>query len=522
MNVSPPRSALGIYLSNATSSVVTRVLQAVVLLWVNQHLLRRIDPSEYALFPLVVSLIFFAELLKNMVASGIGRFLVEADARNDTNRMVQIVSSMAPVAALSSLVIFAVGGWTISNLGSLLAISGALLPQAKMMLLLLVITICVDVAAAPFSEGAYVRQRFVALNALELSCEVLRAGLLLALILGVSASVLWMVVASAASSVVNAIGRVVLTRRWVPAIRWERGAFAWPVARQILGFSAWTGVQGITGMVSSMAPALLLNRFSSPLALAAFHLGRLPEMHVRSLAAVVSNPARPALTKLYAQGESDALRILYYRGGRYFLWLTLLPVVPLIAFAPEVIRLYAGDRYESAVGVMIALLGAYPFLWASAMFFQIAHAMGRIRAYYVCDTVVQIVTLGAMFVTVGVLKWGAFGAALAIGGVGALLHVCLIWPMGLRLVKGVWPTFLRESVLRGCVPAAVSLLAAMPLRAAMELDTWWSVGLASAVVCVVYFGVVIACCMDEYDRSLISRLICRLRRGGMPVSTVRA
>lgn len=522
MSARPPRSALGVYLGNATSCVVTRVLQAIVLLWVNQYLLKRIDPSEYALFPLVVSLIFFAELLKNMVASGIGRFLVEADARNDTKRMVQIVSSMAPVAVLSSIVIFVVGSWVVTNLGSLLAISGTLLPQAKVMLLLLVATICIDVAASPFSEGAYVRQRFVALNALELSCEVLRAGLLLALILGVSANVLWLVVASTVSSVVNVIGRVVLTRRWVPAIRCERGAFVWPVARQILGFSAWTGVQGITGMVTSMAPALLLNRFSNPLALAAFHVGRLPEMHVRSLAAVVSNPARPALTKLYAQGETDALRILYYRGGRYFLWLTLLPVVPLIAFAPEVIRLYAGDRYDSAVGVMVALLGAYPFLWASAMFFQIAHAMGKIRAYYVCDTVIQIVTLGAMFVTVGVLKWGAFGAAISIGGVGALFHVCLVWPMGLRLVQGVWSTFMRETVLRGCVPAAAALITAMPLRAVMELDSWWSVGLASAVSCAVYFGVVIACCMDEFDRSLVSRLICRLRGGGLPVSTVQA
>ena len=49
---------------NSVSSVISIGLQITFLVWVNRYLLQRIEPAEYAIFPLIMSLVVFADLFK--------------------------------------------------------------------------------------------------------------------------------------------------------------------------------------------------------------------------------------------------------------------------------------------------------------------------------------------------------------------------------------------------------------------------------------------------------------------------
>jgi O-antigen/teichoic acid export membrane protein len=503
-------NTVGLYATNAVSSVLTRLLQLTVFVWVNQYLLRRIAPEEYSLFPVVVSLMFFADIFKNIITGGIGRFLVEADSCDDETGVTRIVSSMFPVVLCAAACFAIVGVIVAWQIGNLLNIGLAYLPQARLMLLLLVILLCLSVAASPFSEGAYIRQRFVTLNLIELTTEAFRITVLLVLLLTVSTKVMWLVVASTCAGIVNLFLRVLLTRRWMPAIRFRKDLFCTATARKLIRFGAWTSIQGITGLASSTAPTLLLNRFASALDVASFHLGRLPEIQIRGLAAVAAGPALPALTRIYAIGGEGSLNDLYYRGGRYFLWVTLLLVAPLLVFAKQIIHLYAGENYAPAAAVMVALFAVYPFHWASAMFFQVAHATARIGAYYICDVVVQACTLLALFYAVR-QGFGAPGAGLAIALVGGSLHLLLIWPMGLRLVNGSWKQFILQTIIPGVVPFLSALLACHAFLAFVDLNSWSMIVLGSGMAAVVYCAALGVFCLDSEDRSLLARATARLR-----------
>jgi hypothetical protein len=185
-----------LYLTNAASSVATRMLQVTVLVWVNHYLLRRIEPDEYSIFPVMLSLMFFADVFKHMVTGGIGRFIVEADSRGDDAGVTRVVSSISPIVLTTALVFAVVGGIAVWQLDHLLNIKSAYLPQARVMLVLLTISLCLNVTAAPFSDGLYVRQRFVSLNLIDLGTEALRIAILLSLLFGVSTKVMWLVLAS--------------------------------------------------------------------------------------------------------------------------------------------------------------------------------------------------------------------------------------------------------------------------------------------------------------------------------------
>jgi hypothetical protein len=160
---------------------------------------------------------------------------------------------------------------------------------------------------------------------------------------------------------------------------------------------------------------------------------------------------------------------------------------------------------------MIALLGVYPFLWASAMFFQVAHAIGKIGAYYICDIVIQSVTLLVLFYAVANRGLGAPGAAMSIALVGGILHVFLIWPMGLRLVKGQWNLFLRQTFVPGVLPFAWACVACYVFSRVFETRSWPMIALACAVAALVYLLVLLRFCLDGVDRDLFARFTGRLR-----------
>jgi O-antigen/teichoic acid export membrane protein len=497
---------------NTASSVTTRLLQLTVLVWVNQYLLRHVETAEYALMPLVLSLLVFGEIFRTVFTGGLGRFIVEADARSDDAGVTRVVSSMMPALVAGAgllLLATAAAAWQMERL---LGLETAHAGLARLMLLLLMGTLCLDLVTSPFSQGLYVRQRFMMLNGIELAGEALRAGLVCALLLGVHPTVLWLAVGSATASVLTLVCRIVLTRRLVPAIRWRVREFHAPTARRLLGFGAWTSVHGLANLVATAAPALLLNRAASPLHVAAFHLGRLPDLQLRRLAAAAAVPMQPALTSLQAVRGEESLHELYYRGGRYHLWIILLAAAPLAVFAVPLMRLYAGETYTLAAYVLIPLVAVYPFSWASAMFYRIAHAVGRVGAYYSCDLVVQLVTLGALAYAVLAAGWGAAGAAAAMAAANGAMHVLLVWPLGLRLVRGSWRRFWRQTLWPGLLPCAGAVAAAGAFHLWRPVQTWTDIGLGTGLATAVYLTLLFGCCLDAVDRELVQRVLRRRRR----------
>ena len=84
-------------LINSASSLVTRVLNISVLIWLQQYLLKRITPEEYSLLPVIYSVMMFAPLITTILTGGLGRYIVVAYAKHDDNRVTQIVSTMFPI-----------------------------------------------------------------------------------------------------------------------------------------------------------------------------------------------------------------------------------------------------------------------------------------------------------------------------------------------------------------------------------------------------------------------------------------
>ena len=78
-------------LVNSACTVGTRPISITVLFWMHQYLLLRISPSEYALYPVIASVMAFTPILSAVLTGGVARHIIAAYTQGDEWRVTQIV-----------------------------------------------------------------------------------------------------------------------------------------------------------------------------------------------------------------------------------------------------------------------------------------------------------------------------------------------------------------------------------------------------------------------------------------------
>jgi hypothetical protein len=174
--------------------------------------------------------------------------------------------------------------------------------------------------------------------------------------------------------------------------------------------------------------------------------------------------------------------------------------------------LYAGDGFELAGTVLAISLVGYPAIWASAMYYRVAYAIGRIVQYNITALILSISMAGCTYYLIAIEEMGAPGAALGIAVPNVVIHLFLIWPMGIRSVGGTWAKFFRQAVIPGCAPFLAAIGACLAFGELLFTPDWTSMMLASAVSAITYVSVLLACCLAAEDKDLLRRAFAKLRR----------
>lgn len=443
-------------LLNSASGVVVRVLSITVLVWLQQFLLKRISTDEYSLYPILVSMMLFLPLVTMVLTSGIGRFVVEAYARGDEERITEITSTMFFILLCFCIPMLLLGMLLAWNIGDVLTINPAYLTDARIMTALMIGAFVLSTVFMPFTTGFYVRQKFIHLNLLNFSRELLRIAILFLLLFGVSTRVFWLAVASFASNIIGLGVMVVLSRKFLPSLRFKRCRVNIPSAKSLLSFGGWSLVTQISAMIRMNADPIILNKLATSLDVTCFHLGSLASKEIQRFTSIVLNPMNPQLVALHAANRKDALRGAFLRGNRFALWGALFLAVPLVVFSHELITLWVGGEFALAAQVAVLLLTTFPVLYTNLITGPLAGAMNNLRPLAIRILLIQLVNLALTIYLVGFRNMGALGSALSTWLTSIVLTPLLTFRIGFRLADVRFSRWFRETVIPGLLPALVA------------------------------------------------------------------
>jgi O-antigen/teichoic acid export membrane protein len=499
-------------LTNSLAATIGRVVNAAVMIWLAQYLLRRLPASEYSLIPIVMGIMTLLPIFTSVLREGLGRYVSEALARSDHQRITEITSTMLVVTVGGGLLLAGAGWGLAETLNHWLRIDPAMVPDARLMVGLAVSMAGFQLAVAPFNVGLQVRQQFIQQSLLRSGETFLRAGLLLVLILGVSQRALWVIVAMITSQTLLAIATAAFSCRTLTSLRFRPTAFHKQLIPEITGFGLWTSVGQMASAIRNSANPLILNQWAGPFAVNAFHVGAMLERQFRMLAQNMLAPALPGLTALHTEGQTGRLRRAYLRGGRLMLWMVLAVSTPLIVYRHELVALYLGPAYEDypqAATVLMLLLLAFALQSSNSLLDRIARATARVRELTPRILAIQLANVSLVLVLIAGFGYGAVACAAVTLIVIAVALPTLLWPVAKRLTGVRRRTIARDVLLPGCIPALVAGAVGLLLKQVYAPHSWLMLGGMSAAVAGVY-GLVVLGLTNAAEREDLMRILRRL------------
>jgi O-antigen/teichoic acid export membrane protein len=500
---------------NSASGVAAYVLSLSVLVWLQQHLIRRIPNDEYAIYVLVMSVIvFIVPLLTTVLTSGLARYVVEACAKDDEQRVTQITSTMFVVLLGAGTAFLALGlvfAWYVDRL---LIIPEAYLWDARLMMALLVLGFAVSLPLMPFNVGMYVRQKFVLSNVINVASELFRIILLLILLLGVSTRVLWVVVASVTAQITTLVVNVLVSRRLVPSLRFRIAQVRWSLARPLVSFGSWNLVSSMANSLRNSSDPLILKWLAGPAAsfnITCFNLASMVSRQFESGVGLIIGPVQPPLTAMYVNRDEAGLQSAYLRVGRFALWLTFLIVIPIVVFSREIVSLYVGPEYADTAGVIALLIGCAPIWYGHVMLPMVCVAKAQLRPIAWRNLVIQCCNVVLTLYLVGVLQLGMWGSALGTAITNVIGVPVLMYPLAFRMT-GISPhVWFRQTVMPAVVPAFAAIAVCLMLNRFVGPASWPSLLACMAAGALSYVGAVALCGMQSQDRADVMRVFQRLR-----------
>jgi O-antigen/teichoic acid export membrane protein len=463
-----------------------------------------------------MSVMVFVVMVRSLLTGGTARFITEAYAKGDEEGVTRIASTMFPVYLASGLVILAAGLVFSWKIDAVLNISAEYLPQARLMMAILFLSFFVQLAFAPFRTGFFVRQRFVALNLIEVGTSLLRLALLLALLFGVSVRVLWVVVATESAHLIGITVQQIVSRRLVPALRFSLRAVRLSVGRSLVSFGGWVFLSQLANRIRTSADPIILNQLAAPLDVTTFYLGSLPQRQIDDGLVLITQPILPALTGMHALSQRRRLGRVFLRYNRILAWMVLLVTVPLMVYSREVIALYVGQRYLQAATVMVVLLVSSTTGLASSMLFKLAQATARMREFSWRYLAIHLLNLALTFYLVGALKMGAVGSALATLLAYLAGRPLLEFPLALRLAEVDARTWLRRTVIPAYGPALLAAAVWTGLKLLHPPGSWLELAGYVLIGWVAYGTVLLLLFLQEEDRQDLRALRARLHTRSHP------
>lgn len=473
-------------LINSASSAVVLVLNLTVLIWLQQYLLKRISPDEYALLPLVMAVMAFSPLLTMVLTGGLGRYITVAYARGDDDEITRICSTMFPLLLAGGGAFLAIGWFAAWHIDSLLEINPDYLGDARLMMALLVFSAAIRLPLAAFGSGFVVRQKLMLQDMIDVGCQLVRIALLFALLFGFGAKVMWVTVALVTSELLNLAISTPLSIRLVPAQRVRLKLFSSSLARELTGYGGWGVVNQLGEIFKQTMDPIILNRFSSSLDVSMYYLGGIVPRQLRLMMGPLTRPFIPVLAAFHATGDISRLRNTYLRTARYQAWVSILVAIPAGVFGNELMLLYVGDRYATA-GLVLALLLLVGVLNSfNALGVAVAAAIGEMRGIAVRMFCVQLASIGLGLVVVWQFQQGAVGLAVVSVVTTLILESIVVWSYCRRLVSADIRVWIAEVVAPAVAPAILPLVFCIVCNEFSLVHSWLSLIYLSAASALMY------------------------------------
>lgn len=439
-------------------TIVARSIQMIVSIvanWVNlllrlasvlvlyPFLVGTLGKEQYALWLLIVAITGNFTLLRLGVPMATVRYMSEAHARGDQQRVNEVLgTSLGVFLAMGILV--AIGGASLTGiLDSAFSVPDQYTASAKAAFLFTVLACAIGFPLEVLEASFHAFERFVVLNLIGICMLVLRVALLL-LCVTEETGILAIAVIYGGEALLQALIFYFYLKRKVPRLQFSLRHFKKSMLKVILGYSVYVLVLHASRRVAFQTDPIVIGAMISPAAIVFFGVANQIMTQLMLATSGVVRVVMPRASILHSEQKFGELRQLYLDATRLAM-LGLAPIcTALFVVGDDFLALWMGEEFRGPAGIVLQILALsyLPFLVQGTVGDPVLMATSKVKFPTLTMAVAALANLGLSLALAP--KYGiegvAWGTAIPNVLYAALLTLHTTRKMEVPLAQYAWAT----------------------------------------------------------------------------------
>lgn len=381
-------------LKNTVMLYIRMAVIMLVTLYITRVVLNALGEEDYGIYNIVGSVVVSLVFVQNTLVSATQRFLSYEIGRKDRNQISDVFSMSINIHMLFILVILilleTVGLWFLNNVISLPANR---INAANIAYQLSVVTFVINVFRIPYNAVIISFEKMDVYALLSILEALLKLSIAYALlVLSYDKLVLYAILMFVVTIIINLSYIYYCKNKYSQvchyAFKKDKIMF-----KEMVGFSGWNMVGGLTGIATNEAPNYLMNIFLGVRINAAMGIAKQVSSAVYQFTSNFQTAFNPQVVKVYASNEKKSLISLVKETSIISFYLMLIFALPIILCAKTIFDIWLVEVPEYAVDFSILMMVAQLMSAISSPLWMLAHAIGHIKRYQLTLSVINLSVL---------------------------------------------------------------------------------------------------------------------------------
>lgn len=436
---------------------------------------RRLGQETLGIWDFSWSMVAYFGLIQMGVGSSVSRYVAKYRARGEVDLVSSIVSSVMFLQSAMALVILVLTGLLAYLLPSFWGERlGDGIGDAQVVVMTLGASLAIQIALAAFTGVITGCHRWDIHNYIKAGWHVVTVVAMIVLLqlgLGIRSLAVASLIGLALGDASHAVCAFLLCPGMRVGVRRVRAS----MIRNAFSFGVKTLAPRIGNLLLNQTSSILVVSYLGPAALALYSRPRSLAQHTHMLVSKLAFVVTPTASAMHSARRREELRELLISSTQYAACISLPLTIGLVIMGGPLMLLWMGLDYANGTLVALVALGNFAmFTFMPAMSLLTGmNAHGRPGMVHLAAAICSV---GLVFLTLGPLKLGLEGVALAVGlpltaayGGYVVIHTC-------KHVDMSWIAFLRRALstpMLCSAPLAICLIVFRVLMSAQPLRALW-------------------------------------------------
>lgn len=399
------------YAKNIVANWIGYGASLVIMFFMSPFVVHTLGDVQYGVWSLMMSLTGYLGLVEMGTRAGIGRYINYYLGKKDIKSVNATVSTGMAIIAVIGVVLLLAGMTLAMALPSIFPkIPDDLIPAARTITVMVAGNLWLGFLSAPFRHILTAHERFDLTNAVDLLITLLRTAATIAALTS-GYGLLMLASIQLAGSVLGQVCMQILARRVLPVLSIRPWRVSRHRARELVRFSMWAFI-GATGYsLLYSADAVVIGILLGPEWVTYYAVGGMLVIRVRDILQRTASVFSPRIMQDCAREDWQAIRMQFRLGNNLAMFIGILALVGMVAFAREFIVLWMGLRFEISYSILAILASSSLVEVAFSMAGPIYSGLNRVRLAALLVMAQGLANLGLTLIFVVGFKQGIYGVA---------------------------------------------------------------------------------------------------------------